>query len=666
MTDETDAGRLELVWPDAEGLSHQDSEGVWSRLPSGPPELVSIAGINQALMTGGAVPCLVLPGQRLTALSALKNLLRGQVKLAYFDLPRLEIDDASAGFRTTGRPYPSWLGVVNDHLKATLPLLREDGVVALMAGDREEPFARILLHQLFGPDNYIGTIVWQRHYSARQVPNSREIAASHEFILLAARNRASLPPVAVKRLPKGLRHNDADPRGPWKGGNKGANKADYPYGTNVPPYRWRIVSGNLPPGLWRLNEFTGVLWGMRLDTVGEFRFVVECSDESEKTVQCEFGINVSEEGVTTKAEAPVPWLWSPPSTETALAITTVELPAGVVGHLYSTMLEATGGAPFLGEKFQGSGRYQEHPKHTLEKAVREDRVMFGLKGDAIPWIKKYANPDEIGQENVYSIWLGKEPRNERGSRPPGLFGDFGAGYNQDAKKHLDKLVGDHKSVISAAPASKPETLMHRLLHLFTDTGDWVVDGFGSAADMAATALKVGRKSVFLAGTSDKDRKYLEECGKPRLLVVAAMEDEHSTDADESDDPSSDYGACVATSHRGEVVVGTLTAPLACWEEGDQYPTLSADAPFDPRTFMVSQGYLPITDMTGSTIDGLRACEILAPQAYLDETALSEIVDRHSNSDPAPVLSVYYFRSLDMPETGSDSVNLVRIPFGLAF
>jgi hypothetical protein len=664
MTDETDAGRLELVWPDAEGLSHQDSEGVWSRQPSGPPELVSIEGINQALIGGGAVACLVLPGQRLTALSALKNIMRGRVKLAYFDLPRLEIDDALAGFRTTGRPYPSWLGVVNDHLKATMPLLRDDGVVALMVGDREEPFARILLHQLFGPDNYIGTIVWQRHYSPRQVPNSREIAASHEFILLAAMNRASLPPVAVKRLPTGLRHADGDPRGPWKGGNKGANKDDYPYGTNIPPYRWRIVSGSLPPGMWRLNEFTGVVWGKKLGAVGEFRFVVECTDASQQTVEREFRITVSEQGSPPNPEAPVPWLWSPPSAEAALAITTKELPAGVVGQPYSAMIEASGGTPFLGEKFQGPGRYQEHPKHTLEKAVREDKVMFGLKGNAIPWIKKHANPDEIGQENVYSIWLGKEPYPEEARpRPPGLFGDFGAGYNQDAKKHLLKLF--KKSDIP--PAYKPETLMNRLLHLFTDTGDWVVDGFGSAADMAATALKVGRRSVFLAGSSDKDRQYLETCGKPRLLKVAEMEDKHSADADESDGSSSDsYDACVVTSYRGEVVVGTLTAPIATLEEGDQYPTLSAGAPFDPRALMVSQGYLPITDTTGSTIDGLRACEILSPQAYLDETTLSEIVERHSSRDPAPVLSVYYFRSLELPETGSDSVNLVRIPFDLAF
>ena len=127
MTDETDVGRLQLVWPDAEGLSHQDPEGVWSRLPTASPALVSIAGIDQAQINGAAVPCLVLPGQRLTCLSALKNLMRGRVKLAYFDLPRLEIDDASAAFRTTGRRYPSWLGVVNDHLKATLPLLRDDG-----------------------------------------------------------------------------------------------------------------------------------------------------------------------------------------------------------------------------------------------------------------------------------------------------------------------------------------------------------------------------------------------------------------------------------------------------------------------------------------------------------------------------------------------------------
>ena len=614
-------------------------------------------------MSGNAGSCLVLPGQRLTCLSAMKNLMRERIKLVYFDLPRLEIDDASAAFKSDGRRYPSWLGVVNDHLRATMPLLRDDGVVALMVGDREEPFARLLLHQLFGPDNYIGTIAWQRHYSARQVPNSREIAAIHEFILLASRSRTSLPPVAVKRLPKGLRHTDGDPRGPWKGGNKGANKPDYPYGTRVPPYRWRLVSGELPGGMWRLNEFTGVLWAPKLEAVGDYRFVVECEDSAGATVQRELCMTVMEDGLPPETALPVPWLWSPPA-EGALDITTVTLPNGVMGQPYSAMVEAEGGAPYDGEKWQGSGRYQEHPKHTLEKAVREDKVVFGRKGDAIPWIKKHADPQEIGHENIYSLWLGKEYK--KGKAIEGSFGDWGAGYTQDATKHLDKLVGE-KAIRSSTPAAKPETLMNRLLQVFTEPGDWVIDGFDLAADMATTALKVGRRAVFLAGDSEKDRQALGDCGHPRLQAVADLKDSHGVDPDESEDyGDSSYNACVASVKEGNVVMGTLVGPLATWEDGDQYPTLDADAPSDPLALMVSQGYLPVSDTSGRSIDGKSICEVIPPESYLDEMMLAEIVDRYADRGSAVGLSVYYFKALELPETAAEEVDLIRIPFDLLF
>lgn len=615
-------------------------------------------------MSGNAVSCLILPGQRLTCLSAIKNLLRERVKLAYFDLPRLEIDDASAAFRSDGRRYPSWLGVVNDHLRATMPLLRDDGVVALMVGDREEPFARLLLHQLFGPDNYVGTIVWQRHYSARQVPNSREIAAIHEFILLAARNRDSLTPVGVKRLPKGLRHPDGDPRGPWKGGNKGANKPDYPYGTRIPPYRWRLVSGELPPGMWRLNEFTGVMWARELEAVGDYRFLIECEDSDGATIQREFCLSVTEDGDLPLTTLAVPWLWSPPS-EGALRITTEAVPNGVIGQPYSAMLEAEGGNPYDGEKWQGSGRYQEHPKHTLEKAVREDKVMFGVKGDAIPWIKKYSDPEAIVQENIYSLWLGKEPKDSKD--PAGSFGDFGAGYTQDATKHLDKLVAD-ELITASTPAAKPETLMNRLLQVFTERGDWVIDGFGLAADMASTALKVGRRAAFLAGDSDKDRQALEHCSRPRMHAIADLKDSHGADLDESEDERAkdSYNSCVSTVKEGHVVLGTLVGPLATWEDGDQYPTLNADEPFDPRAFMASQGYLPISDTHGRSIDGKNVCEILTPDSYLDDMTIAAIVERHSDRGSGVGLKVYFFKALELPETAVQDVDLVRIPFDLLF
>src|SRR5262249_25049114 len=157
---------------------------------------------------------------------------------------------------------------------------------------------------------------------------------------------------AIESRPTGLKNTDGDPRGYWKGGNKGARKPDYPYGTHVPPYRWRLVTGQFPPGVWRLNEQSGVIWAESLEAAGEFDFVVECADSSGATTQRDLRIEVAEKGVPPETKLEVPWLWSPPPAGGALTITSEELPVGVVGHPYFAMIQGSGGSPYLGEKWQ--------------------------------------------------------------------------------------------------------------------------------------------------------------------------------------------------------------------------------------------------------------------------------------------------------------------------
>jgi hypothetical protein len=656
LTADNNASRLQLSWPGAGARLRQAANGRWVRDRDDAAHLRGLDGLRAWKPEEYEASCIVIRGQRLEALGAIRRLFARAIKLAYFDLPRLEIDDEKSAFRgDSERRYADWLTVVSQHLTAAARLLAEDGVVVLVAGDREEPFARLALHQVLGPHNYVGTLIWQRHYSARQVPNTRDIAAAHDLILIAARDKAALPPVGISVPPKGLKNPDYDPRGFWKGGHKGARKPDYPYGTRVPPYRWRITRGRLPEGVWRLNPQTGVLWSPSLVSAGTYTLTVECTDSANNISERTYTIEVRPEDPASAAY-PVSWLWHEPKADGPLRITTPTLPPGIVGAAYSAMLEAQGGRPYVGERWPGEGRYQEHPKSTLEAAVREDRAVFGRKGDSIPWIKKYGDPEKVRPENVYSIWLGREPN--------GAFSDGGAGWTQDGTKHLEQLrrAGKiHRSVTTG----KPETLMARVLALFTKPGDYALEVFAPSADMSAVAMKMGRSSVFLGGASSEDQLLLDECSIPRLRAVAAHGDTHEDEGDPDELADGAYAPCVATRvERMAVLESAVGHSLASLQPDDHFPELVAPAAFNCYAFLLSQGYIPLSETEGRSLDGRRLAILVPSREFLTEAKISDAVSQYGT---AAAITIFYFRAIDLPENvAHDRLRIVRVPFDLDF
>jgi len=67
---------------------------------------------------------------------------------------------------------------------------------------------------------------------------------------------------------------------------------------------------------------------------------------------------------------------------------------------------------------------------------------------------------------------------------------------------------------------KPERLMHRILSMTTDAGDWVIDPFAGSGTTAATAHKMGRRWV----TLEREEELFARASE-RLARVVAGEDE---------------------------------------------------------------------------------------------------------------------------------------------
>lgn len=123
-----------------------------------------------------------------------------------------------------------------------------------------------------------------------------------------------------------------------------------------------------------------------------------------------------------------------------------------------------------------SGNYWRFSKKTFEKALKDERVYFGKKGDGLPVIKKYLS--EIQDGMVPKTWW---PSSEVGS-------------NQSARRdHLRKLLPD----ITPFSTPKPEQLLERIIHIATNPGDIVLDSFAGSGTTGAVAQKMNRKWIMV-------------------------------------------------------------------------------------------------------------------------------------------------------------------------
>lgn len=653
--------RIKLVWPgmDVPSTPSQDVDGRWLLGPQSAVRrlhpLVDLARYGTA--TGGSSG-LVVSGDRLEALATLRRRYSRSVTFAYLDAPRIEIDDKIDAFK--GDPtyaYSTWLSVLRAHLEGVRPLMHRAGVVAMLSGDLEEPYIRMVLADALGRENYIGTIVWQRSYGPRNMRGMKEFTATHDCIVLFAIDKERLPAVGLRRDAEdaGFGNPDGDPRGPWRAAHKGARtrRAKSDFNTYVPPYRWRIVEGRLPEGLWRLNPLTGVIWGVPTE-VAEFPLLVEVTDSAGESARATVVVRCQDKGKPCHMPA-VPWVFEEIATKGALRVESNELPDAVANKEYSALLLAAGGKPFRAPpRRPGSGRFWEFADDTLRMAYAEDMVDLGSDGNVIPRIKTYAH--RLGEQVVQNqqTWW---PAKTRDGLP------F-AGYTQDATKHLKKLR-ELNLVQDATTTSKPEHLLARLLSIFTRPEDLTLEVFGSTADLAAVALKSGRDFASLSGPSDRERSLLRDCALSRLRAVVDGKDQGLEDLEGEVRLSAD--AYIPFAGGGSLVscrVGTWLFEQRGQEDFPHMNRAFEDAAILASALLTTQGFLPEAGdpFRGSGPDGAQAV-VVPPEEYLTLELASQIVSATAGYD----VTIFYFMASDEfdPSLGPPTAHYRRVPTEIA-
>lgn len=180
--------------------------------------------------TGTLLPCpdesvdwdttqnLMIEGDNLEVLKLLQKSYAGKVKLIYIDPPYNtgkdfvypdnfqdsirnyqqlmgwrdeageKVSSLAKNSEASGRFHTDWLNMLYPRLKLARNLLREDGIILVSIDDAEFPNLRQVLDEVFGEENFLATLVWDRN----RKNDAKYFSVGHEYMAVYVKNEASL------------------------------------------------------------------------------------------------------------------------------------------------------------------------------------------------------------------------------------------------------------------------------------------------------------------------------------------------------------------------------------------------------------------------------------------------------------------------------------------
>lgn len=167
-----------------------------------------------------------IEGENLEVLKLLYKSYFGRVKLIYIDPPyntqsdfiyydnfadplasylrqtgqmTEEGDMTTSVLEKNGRLHSNWLSMMLPRLSMARQMLTEDGFIVVSIDDVEQPNLRRLMDEVFGDENFVGTIVYDRN----RKNDAKLFSIGHEYMLVYARNAAFLKEINTQlRAPK--------------------------------------------------------------------------------------------------------------------------------------------------------------------------------------------------------------------------------------------------------------------------------------------------------------------------------------------------------------------------------------------------------------------------------------------------------------------------------
>jgi adenine-specific DNA-methyltransferase len=178
------------------------------------PSGASLAPAPEEAVNWDETRHLFIEGENLEVLKLLYKSYFGRVKMIYIDPPYntgndfIYRDDYSEPRRaylektgqmdaegnvltsnpeTSGRYHSDWLTMMYPRLFLARQLLQEDGVIFVSIDDHEVHHLRLLMNEIFGEENFVTTVIWQKVYAPKNT--AKYFSEDHDYIVVYARDK---------------------------------------------------------------------------------------------------------------------------------------------------------------------------------------------------------------------------------------------------------------------------------------------------------------------------------------------------------------------------------------------------------------------------------------------------------------------------------------------
>ena len=188
---------------------------------------------------------LYIVGDNLDALKHLLGSYSGKIKCIYIDPPyntgsddfvypdnfsfskeelskKIGITEEEAGriLELAGKStHSAWLTFIYPRLALARDLLSEDGAILISIDNNEQSNLRLLCDEIFGEENFVEMVIWDKKAAAKGVPPQNMIVNVHEYILVYQKSNKFKFSGSLRTVDDGFKNPDNDPRGPWRESN---------------------------------------------------------------------------------------------------------------------------------------------------------------------------------------------------------------------------------------------------------------------------------------------------------------------------------------------------------------------------------------------------------------------------------------------------------------
>ena len=152
---------------------------------------------------------------------------KGKIDVIYIDPPYNTGKEFTYNDKIVDREdsykHSKWISFMNKRLNLAKKLLSKKGVIFISIDDNEQAQLRIMCDEVFGQENFIANIIWQKKYSPQN--DAKYFSDMHDFILVYAKKKningekegwiRNLSP-RTEEMNARYKNPDNDSRGVWK------------------------------------------------------------------------------------------------------------------------------------------------------------------------------------------------------------------------------------------------------------------------------------------------------------------------------------------------------------------------------------------------------------------------------------------------------------------